>query len=295
MKALAALVLGGALFGSITAASAEEFDWQKVDSTLGRKSAVTGDVHRYGFPRSDLAVTLDGVAIKPALALGGWIAFKPTHGETMAMGDIVLLESEVNPVMAKLTQAGFEITGVHNHLLRAKPAVIYVHVASHGDPVELAATLRDALAVSKIPPTMGAAPPAPGVDLDTAQLEQIIDAKGQANGGVYQFGVPRQDQITEGGVQLSPAGPLGVASGINFQPTGGGKAAITGDLVLTAEEVNPVIRELQANGIEVTAVHSHMLTDQPRLFFMHFWANDDAVKLAKGIRAALDRTARAKR
>ena len=161
-EALAALVLGGALFGSITAASAEEFDWQKVDSTLGRKSAVTGDVHRYGFPRSDLAVTLDGVAIKPALALGGWIAFKPTHGETMAMGDIVLLESEVNPVMAKLTQAGFEITGVHNHLLRAKPAVMYVHVASHGNPVELAATLRDALAVREKFPDHGCCPACAG-------------------------------------------------------------------------------------------------------------------------------------
>ena len=208
---------------------------------------------------------------------------KAWGGKAMAMGDLVLPESEVNPVIAKLTAAGFEITGVHNHLLRAKPTLMYVHVAGRGDPLELAAFLRDALAVSKSPPSAGAAAPPPAVDLDMAQLEQLIGAKGQTNGGVYQFGVPRQDGIAESGVQLNPAGPLGVASAINFQPTGGGKAAITGDLVLTAEEVNPVVRELQENGIEITALHSHMLTEQPRLFFMHFWANDDAVKLAKGI------------
>lgn len=294
MHILSTLALGGALWGSIMAARAEEFDWRKVDATLARKPVVATDVRRYGFPRSDLEVTVDGVAIKPALALGGWIAFKPAHGRAMAMGDLVLLENEVNPVIAKLTGAGFEITGVHNHLLRAKPTVIYVHVAGHGDPVDLAAVLHDALTMSKTPLSAGAAAPPPEVDLDTARLDQIIGAKGQANGGVYQFGVPRQDRIAEGGVQLSPAGPLGVASGINFQPTGGGKAAISGDLVLTAEEVNPVIRELQANGVEVTALHSHMLSEQPRLFFMHFWANDDAVKLAKGVRAALDKTARAK-
>ena len=142
------------------------------------------------------------------------------------------------------------------------------------------------------PPAPAASPPA--IDLDTAQLDQIIGAKGQANGGVYQFGVPRRDPVTEGGMQLMPAGPLGVATAIGFQPTGGGKAAITGDFVLTGDEVNPVIKALRSNGIEVTAVHSHMLDEQPRLFFMHFWANDDAVKLAKGLRAAIDKTASAK-
>src|SRR5205807_7702535 len=139
-------------------------------------------------------------------------------------------------------------------------------------------------------------PPAsqPAIDLNTAQLDQIIGAKGQANGGVYQFGVPRRDPITENGMQIAPAGPLGVATAINFQPTGGGNAAITGDFVLTGEEVNPVIKALRSNGIEVTAVHSHMLDEQPRLFFLHFWANDDALKLARGLRAALDKTASTK-
>jgi Domain of Unknown Function (DUF1259) len=279
----------------VTSAHAQEIDWQKVDDAFGRKSAVSGDVHRYGFPRTDLTVTLDGVSIKPALALGGWIAFKPAHGGVMAMGDLVLLETEVNPVMLKLIEGGLQITAVHNHLLRASPATFYLHVGGHGDPAKMAAVIHDALAVSKTPltPPAAAAQP-PAIDLDTAQLDQLIGFKGQANGGVYQFGVPRRDPVMEAGMQLTPAGPLGMATAINFQPTGGGKAAITGDFVLAGDEVNPVITALRANGIEVTAVHSHMLDEQPRLFFLHFWANDNAVKLAKGLRAALDKTASAK-
>ncbi len=275
-----------------TVALSQEIDWQKVDDAFGRKPAVSGDVHRYGFPRTDLAVTLDGVAIKPALALGGWIALKPAHGGAMVMGDLVLLESEINPVMLKLIEGGLQITAVHNHLLRASPATFYMHVGGHGDPASMAAVIRDALGTSKTPlATPAAAGPAPALDLDTAQLDQLIGAKGQANGGVYQFGVPRRDPIMEGGMQIAPVGPMGLATGINFQPTGGGKAAITGDFVLSGDEVNPVINALRTNGIEVTAVHSHMLDEQPRLFFLHFWANDDAIKLARGLRAALDKTA----
>jgi hypothetical protein len=273
---------------------AQAGDWQKVDDVLGRKPAVSGDVRRYGFPRSDLTVTLDGVTIKPTLALGGWVAFKPMHGEAMVMGDLVLLESEIRPVMTKLTAEGLEITAVHNHLLRANPATFYMHVGGHGDPLKLATALHDALAISKTPLSVSPAAAPPAIDLDTAQLDQIIGAKGQNNGGVYAFGVPRRDPINEGGMEISPVGPMGLAQGINFQPTGGGKAAITGDFVLTGEEVNPVIKALLDNGIEVTALHSHMLDEQPRLFFMHFWANDDALKLAKGLRAALDKTASGK-
>ncbi len=265
-----------------------------MDEALGRTAAVTGDVHRYGFPRSDLTVTLDGVAIKPALALGGWAAFKPMQGGAMVMGDLVLLETEINPVMAKLIENGLEITAVHNHVLRGNPATFYMHIAGHGDPVKLATAIHAALAESKTPLTAPAAAPPPAIDLDTAQLDQIIGAKGQNNGGVYQLAVPRRDPITENGTPIAPAGPLGLATAMGFQPTGGGKAAITGDFVLIGEEVNPVIKALRSNGIEVTAVHSHMLTEQPRLFFLHFWANDDALKLARGLRAALDHTARAK-
>jgi hypothetical protein len=279
----AALALAG------TPTLAQQIDWGKVDAAFGRKAAVNGEVHRYGFPRSDLSVTLDGVAIKPGFALGGWVALKPAHGGAMVMGDLVLLESEINPVMTALIHNGLEITAVHNHLLRANPATFYMHVGGHGDPEKIATAIVQALQSSKTPlapPT----PPAqqPAVELDTAQLDQIIGAKGQANGGIYQFGVPRRDAIQEGGMEITPAGPMGVATAINFQPTGGGKAAITGDFVLTAKEVNPVLHALRENGIEVTALHNHMLDDEPHLFFMHFWAHDDAQKLAAGLRHALD-------
>jgi Domain of Unknown Function (DUF1259) len=285
------MAAGGFVALAASGAFAQEVDWKKVDEAFGRGGAVAGDVHRYGFPRTDLQVTLDGVAIKPAFALGGWIALKPAHGGAMAMGDLVLLETEINPVMAKLIEGGLEITAVHNHLLRANPATFYMHVGGHGDPVKLATAIHDALAVSKTPlaaPQPPSTPPA--IDLNTAELDEIIGAKGNAVGGVYQFGVPRREAITEGGAALTPAGPLGVAIAINFQPTGGGKAAITGDFVLTEKEVNPVLRTLRQNGIEVTALHSHMIDEQPRLFFMHFWANDDATKLARGLRAAIDKT-----
>src|SRR3954453_5173402 len=218
------------------AAQAQAIDWQKVDDAFGRKPAVSDDVHRYGFPRTDLNVTLDGVTIRPALALGGWVACKPAHGGAMIMGDLVLLETEINPVMTKLIENGIEITALHNHVLRATPATFYMHVGGHGDAVKLASAIRSSLAESKTPlapPTPAATQPA--IDLDTAQLDQIIGAKGTANGGVYQSGVPRRDPVKEGGMDITPPGPMGVATAINFQPTGGGKAAITGDFVMTAE------------------------------------------------------------
>jgi hypothetical protein len=291
MRALIPFVTAGTVLVSVSA-GAQQVDWEKVDAALARKPVVSGDVHRYGFPRTDLSVMLDGVTIKPALALGGWVAFKPVHDGTMIMGDLVLLESEINPVMTKLIEGGIEITAVHNHLLRANPATFYMHVGGHGDPAKMASVIHEALSASKTPlAPAAAASPAPTIDLDTARLDEVIGVKGQPNGGVYQFGVPRRDPVIENEMPIAPVGPMGLATGINFQPTGDGKAAITGDFVLTGNEVNPVIRALRSNGIEVTAVHSHMLDEQPRLFFMHFWANDDAEKLARGLRAAIDKTA----
>jgi hypothetical protein len=284
---LAAIGLALALSTSTRAA---DIDWTKVDAALGKTAVVQGEVHRYGIPRSDLKVILDGVAVKPALALGGWVAFEPSTDGAMLMGDLVLTEDEVSPVMVKLMQSGIEITALHNHLIRATPATLYLHVRGHGDPVKLAAALRAALAESKTP-FDAAAPPtqAAQIDLDTAKLDQILGAKGKVNGGVYQFSLPRRDAVTENGMSVSPA--MGTGTGINFQPTGDGKAAIAGDFVVTAEELNPMITALRQNGIEVVAIHSHMLQEQPRLFFVHFWANDNAVKLANGLEAALSKMA----
>lgn len=270
-------------------AGAAEVDWSKVDQAMGRKGAEqAGGVHRYGFPRSDLHVTVDGVAIKPALALGGWVAFAPTGSGAMFMGDLVLTDTELSPVMQRLIAGGVEITAVHNHLLRTSVPVFYMHVGGHGDAEKLAQTLHAALALSATPLAQATpAPPAP-VDLDTAALDKVFGFKGTANGGVYQFSVPRAETISEGAMAIPPA--MGLGTAINFQPTGSGKAAITGDFVLLGSEVNPVLRALRQHGIEVTALHSHMIEDSPHLFFMHFWANDDAKKLATGLRAALDHT-----
>src|SRR5712664_3685514 len=270
------------------AAGAADIDWAKVDQALGKPGTnQPGGVHKYGLPRSDLKITVDGVAIKPTLALGSWIAFIPSGNGAMFMGDLVLTDTEISPVMKRLTDDGIEITAVHNHLLRTSPAVFYMHVGGHGDPVKLAQTLHAGLALSQTPFTVATPPTAPpSIDIATAAIDAALNAKGTINGGVYQFNIPRAESITEGGMAVPPS--MGTAIAINFQPTGSGKAAITGDFVLTATEVNPVVKELRANGIEVTALHSHMIDDSPHLFFMHFWANDDTTKLDRGMRAALD-------
>ncbi|HEY2530332.1 MAG TPA: DUF1259 domain-containing protein [Xanthobacteraceae bacterium] len=266
-----------------------ETDWSAVDMVLTRKGAVSGDVHRYGLPRSDLNVSLDGVTLKPGFALGGWVAFEPMGDKSMMMGDLVLTEPEINPVMSKLLSEGVQVTALHNHLLRAIPPTFYMHVAGSGDPAQLARLVRTALEDSKTP--FDVKPPTEGTDVsadtyfDATKIDAAIGRKGKANGGVYQFSVPRADTIKMDGMTVP--GAMGTAIAINFQPTGGGKAAITGDFVALSSELNPLITALRANGIEVTAIHNHMVGDDPRTFFVHFWANDDAVKLANGLGAAL--------
>jgi hypothetical protein len=263
-------------------------DWAAVEQALGRKGTPNpGDVIKFSFPRSDMAVSVAGVQLKPALALGSWVAFKHVNDGAIAMGDLVLTEEEVAPVMKKLQSVGVEQTALHNHLLMESPRVMYMHIDAHGNAKKIATTIHDALALTKTP--MDAPPsaaPSPPIDLDTAMIAKTLGATGKVNGGVYQETVPRTDRITEHGTEIPPS--MGVATAINFQPTGGGKAAITGDFVMTASEVNPVIRALTSHGIAVSALHSHMLEETPRLFFMHFWANDDASTLAAGLRAALD-------
>jgi len=270
-------------------------DWKQVEAAMGRPGQIQpGDVIRFAMPRKDLHVVLDGVDIKPGLALGSWTAFKRDGSGAMVMGDLVLTEDEVEPVMMKLQEGGIHESAVHNHLLGESPHVMYMHIASHGDPVQMAKAIHDAVALTKTPGPDAAPAAQPVVELgfDQKQVEQILGHTGKVNGGVLQVGVPRAETITDSGMTVPPS--MGVATALNFQPTGSGKAAITGDFVLLGTEVNPVIKALRQNGIAVTALHSHMLMEEPRLFFMHFWANDDAVKLAKGLRAALDNTNTAK-
>ena len=263
-------------------------DWKQIEQALGRSGQQQADgAYKFGLPRGDLSVTVDGVQVKPALALGSWLAFSSSGAGAMLMGDLVLAENEVSPVMVALEENGIQVTALHNHVLHETPRVMYMHISGHGDAVQLASAMKKVIALTKTPPPAQPAANAT-LDLDTAAIDQILGNKGKINGGVYQVGVPRAEKISEGGMQIP--GSMGLATALNFQPTGQGKAAITGDFVLLGTEVNPVIKALRQNGIQVTAIHSHMLQEEPRLFFVHFWANDDAVKLAKGLRAALDQT-----
>lgn len=265
---------------------AKQDRWKLVDEALGRGGTLQPDgVRRYSFPRSDLSVQLDGVPVKPALALGSWLAFQPMGDHAMVMGDLVLTHEEVNPVMSHLLEGGLTVTALHNHLLRSSPATMYMHVRGHGDPWELAVAIRTALSKSATPTDKKPPASQPALDLNTAALDGIMGREGKPGGGVYQYVVPRPEKLTDGGM-AAPA-TMGTGTVLNFQPTGGGKAAITGDFVLRAKEVDPVLRALRAANIEVTALHNHMLDDEPRLFFMHFWANDDAGKLARGLKSAL--------
>jgi hypothetical protein len=269
-------------------------DWKDTDAAMGRPGQDQPDgTHKYSLPRKDLTVTVNEVQIKAGLALGSWVAFKSmANGSSMVMGDLVLTEDEVAPVMEVLQSGGIKITALHNHLIGESPRVMYMHIHGMGNAASLGKAIHVAIATTKTPEASAPAA-APDLDIDTKQIDQILGHSGKNNGGIYQVGVPRAEHITEAGMAIPNS--MGVATALNFQPTGGGKAAITGDFVLLGKEVNPVIKALRENGIAVTALHSHMLEEQPRLFFMHFWANDDALKLAKGLRAALDQTNSAKK
>ncbi len=272
----------------------QETDWSAVEQALGRPGTMMpGDVFRIGMPRSDLRVTVEDVPVQAGFALGSYAAFKQYDDGTMVMGDLVLLDQEVNGVMSGLFDNGFAVTAVHNHLNNMSPHVMYMHYEGHGDAVEMATALHQALSASATP-LSPASPPAPaaapsGPQLDTGMLDGILGYSGRLNGSIEQFSVGRTETIVEMGHQLVPA--QGATTALNFQPTGPSTAAITGDFVMLESEVNAVASTLRANGIQVTAVHQHHIGEEPRLFYMHFWANDDAAKLASGLRAALDQTA----
>jgi len=267
--------------------SAQGLDTAKIDDALGRSGQKTGDVYKVGFPRTDLHVSVHGLAIRPGLALGSWVAFLGTDSDAMTMRDLVLLEDELNPVMKKLRAGGFEISAVHNHLIDETPHVVYMHYMGHGAAGQLAASLRAALAVSKTPLEKPAAAAEVAPPAWVKDVEDSVGRKGTFKSGVLSYGVPRADAVAVGSMTIPPA--AGVAEAINFQAADSGMVATTGDFVLTAEEVNPVLSELQTHEISVTALHSHMLTEQPRLFFMHFWAVGTSESVGKGIAAALKR------
>jgi len=283
-----------AAVGFAIAAPAFAQDWTSVDKALGRSGAAqAAGVYKYSFPRGDLEVLVGGTRIRPALALGSWVAFKRTSdGKTLAMGDLVLTPDELPTVMSRLQQGGVDQMAVHNHLAGETPHVVYMHIMGKGDAEAIGRTIHDALATTKTPLAPPPAVTPLRLDLDTTGVAAALGVAGKGSGGVYQVSVARPEKILENGEEIPPS--MGVATAINFQPTTNGRAVTTGDFVLLPSEVNPVIRALRANGIAVTALHSHLLMDQPHVLFMHFWGDDDALKLARGLRAALDATAMAR-
>ena len=294
-KLKSTLVLVGltVFVGISTRAQGADPDWKAVEQALGKPGQLQpGDVFRVGMPRTDLAVTVKGVPVKAGFALGSYAAFKQVGDRAMVMGDLVLLDQEVPAVMSGLFSGGLEVTAVHNHLNEMSPHVMYMHYEGHGDAIQMAKALRQALSASGTPlgvPPAAAAAAAAGPTLDAKPIEQALGRQGRdIGGGVFQVTVPRAEAITEMGQPLLPA--MGVVTVMNFQPTTDGKAAITGDFVLVDKEVNAVAKTLRQHGIDVTAIHNHGLMDTPRLFYMHFWANDDPAKLAQGLKAALDHT-----
>jgi hypothetical protein len=287
------IALVGAPLPRAAAQQASDADWKAVEQALGKPGQLMpGDVFRVAMPRTDLKVKVQGVDVKAGFALGSYAAFKKMSNEAMVMGDLVLLDEEVQNVMARLLAKGIAVTAVHNHLNEMSPHVMYMHYSGHGEAVQLATSLREALSASATPLGQSAAAPggpSSGPDIDQKQVEAALGRTGRVNNGILQVSVARAEKIMEGSaMELLPA--MGVNTAINFQPTGDGKAAITGDFVLIDREVVAVAKTLRDNGIQVTALHNHGLDDNPRLFYMHFWANDDAVKLARGLKAALDLT-----
>ncbi|MGH7493646.1 MAG: DUF1259 domain-containing protein [bacterium] len=271
-------------------AHAQTTEWAEIEKVFARKGAAQGEVFKVAFPRADLKVTVGQVSIEPALALTSWIAFKKTKGHTMIMGDLVLLDAEIAPVIAKIVASGLEVTALHNHIVGESPSIMYMHFGGHGDAVQLAEEMKAALALTGTAMTPVSATAA-ATELDWSKVEATLGWTGQRKGNVLQLGISRTEKITENDMEVPPF--MGMATAINMQKVGE-RAATTGDFVLLAEEVNPVVRALTENGITVTAIHNHMLFESPRLFFLHFWGYDEAEKLATGLKVALDKTNSAK-
>ncbi len=293
LASVAIVIVSGGPAAIGAPARQSDVDWDAVQDALGRPGTMMpGDVFRVGISRTDLKVTVNGVPVQAGFALGSYAAFKQYDDGTMVMGDLVLLDEEVNGVMQGLFDQGFEVSALHNHLLNMSPHVMYMHYEGHGDAMQLAENLHAALS-SSATPLLPAVPPPPAADppgpqIDVAPLDSALGYSGKVNGNIVQYSIARSETITENGHQLLPS--MGVSTGFNFQPTGPETAAITGDFALINTEVNPVAQALRSNGIDVTAMHQHHLSEQPKIYYMHFWANDDPAKLAQGLRAALDQT-----
>lgn len=272
---------------------AQNKEWKDVERVFGKNGSVQEDVFKISFPRSDLKVKIGEFSLEPGLALTSWIAFikagdnvMTMDDNSMMMGDLVLLDKEVAPVVSKLLSVDLQVTALHNHILGESPNIKYIHFSGKGNAVKLAEAIKSVISVTGTPfasPQVKNSAVAP----DWSKVEAILGKSGKHNGNLLQYGFPRNEKLTESGMEMPSY--IGMATAINFQMDGN-NAGITGDFVLLADEVNPVVKALTENEIAVTAIHNHMLYDNPRLFMLHFWAVDVPEKLATGLKDALDKT-----
>lgn len=268
-------------------ASKTTLDTTAIEREIGKAGDSKGDVYKISLPRTDLSVTVEGVKVKPGLALGSWMAFRPTGETTIVDGDLVLTEHEIHPVLRELQQHGLKVTALHNHLIQESPKVMYLHFWGEGDAAKLSSSLKKALSHTKTPFTASQDEPAKAEDnFDAEQIQQTLGQKGAIKRGVLNVSVPRPETITVHGAELPPS--MGMATVMNFQAAGDGKVVATGDFVMIGDEVNAVAPALIEHGIRVTALHNHLIHDSPDLFFMHFWAHDSSEKVARGLKAGLD-------
>ena len=267
-----------------------EADWAPVTDALGRTGKFGDDntVYRIALPRTDLQVVSRGVPIKPGLSLGGYVAFAKYGDTAMMMGDLVVTEDELPKVTDALQAHFIEQTAIHKHLLEQTPPVWWTHIHAMGDPGQLAQGLRAALDATALPPATPPPAQQPPIDLNTAAIDTALGRHGTADGGIYKFTINRNTPVEEDGHLLPPT--TGVTTGINFQPVGGGGAAVNGDIVMTGDEIQDVIDALRSGGIDVVEVHNHTLGEQPRLFYLHFWAVGDSPALATTLREAVSAT-----
>lgn len=263
-----------------------KLDTGAIEREIGKAGEMKGEVYKISLPRTDLTVIIDGVKIEPRVALGSWMAFKSTPAGTVAHGDLVLTEEEAYPVLAELEAQGLRITGLHNHLLRESPRLVFLHFWGTGDETTLARGLKRALSHTKTP-IMPAKEAARDEAFPEAEsIQNVLGQKGQVKKGILEVSLPRPEKIVTTGVEVPP--PMGMATSIKFQPAGDGTVAVTGDFVLTGDEVNRVAKALAEHGIQVTALHNHLVHETPGLYFMHFWAKDTPEKVAKGIKAGIE-------
>lgn len=257
-------------------------DWSRIQKIFKQKGIQQGNTIRINFARTDLKEKINGITIDSNLALGGYVAFTPMQDHAMMMCTMVLLQKEVAPVIEKLIANNIEITGMHNHLCGEDPKIVFLHCTGHGNAVKLAKGFKSALDKTKTP--MSQKTVYPKCDINWQNVESILGFKGKKEGKLIFFSIPRADKVYQMDAEMSL--PMGVGETINMQKVGN-KAISIGDFVVTAPEVNPVLKALTDNGLRVTSIHNHMLDENPRTFCLHYWGYDNPDKLAKGLKAAL--------